>query len=106
MDPVVLATVTSALTTLGMESLKGIGSSAGKDLWAKVRSVLGWKADPAPEQLAPMIAQRLADDPELTTRLTDLLKGNPSEIAGQMVGSIIGGKVVVSRELNAQIFNM
>jgi hypothetical protein len=40
-DPVTLATITSAVTVLGNEYLKGVGSEAGKTIWIAVKLLFG-----------------------------------------------------------------
>lgn len=106
MDLVSLATVTAAATTLGIECLKGAGSSAGKDLWTKVRALLGWSKDPSPEQLAHEIAQRLVQEPGLIAKVAEILQSQPSETAGQMIGVLNARKVVVAQQIHAQTFKM
>jgi hypothetical protein len=105
-DPVTLATVTSAVTTLGLDIAKQVASDATKALWGKVKSLLGWTADPPPDRLAVEAAKKLAEEPELVARVNLLLKAAPAEAAGQLVGSIDAEKVVVAGQIHAQMFTM
>jgi hypothetical protein len=100
-DPVLLATVTSALCYLGQTALAGAVSEAGKELWQLAKQRLGLTADPSSEDLAVNIAKRLKDDPALTNELADLLKSKPEAgNASAMVGRIEAGKVVVAGTIN------
>ncbi len=100
MDPITLATVTAALTTLGVEVPKGAASAGGKDLWGKVKSLFGWGADPAPSEMAPAIAHRLENDDALVQTLVGLLKAQPAGTASQLVGSIQAERVVAAQHVN------
>lgn len=100
-DPVILATVTSALSVLGLKAIDGVLSEAGKDLWKTVKQRLCWSADPSPDNLATGIAARLKDDPTLTNQLAELLKSQPEAgTASALVGNIQAGKVVVAGTVN------
>lgn len=100
MEPISLAVLTAAATTLGTKVLEGAGEEAGKSLWEKVKSKLGWKSDPAPADLAPKLARDLNADEDRARAVLELLKSNNAGGAGmvqQLVGQIQtqGGKVVV-----------
>jgi len=95
MDPITLATVTAAATTLGTECLKGMASESGKDLWGRIKSLFGWKEDPALPEIADKIARRLEADATLSKELIALLQSRPSETASQLVGHIVAEKVIV-----------
>lgn len=106
MDPITLATVTAALTTLATECGKNAASEAGKDLWDQVKSLFGWKAEPPPSELAPDIARRLQADDALLKRVVGLLQERPAGTASALVGSIQAGKVVVATTINTENFTM
>jgi hypothetical protein len=100
-DPVLLATVTTGLSTLGLKAVDGVLTEAAKDLWSIVKKRLGWTADPSPDNLATGIAARLKDDSNLANELAELLKCHPQAgIASALVGNIQGGTVVVAGTLN------
>jgi hypothetical protein len=98
MDPITLATVTAAVSVLGAEVAKGFASNAGKDLWSKVKSALGWKSEPPPEEMAPTIAKTLQADAAIALKLIELLKqSSPNEtFANSLVQSVSAEKVIVA----------
>jgi hypothetical protein len=98
MDPIILATVTSALTLVATEVTKGAAGEAGKGLWSKIKSVLGWTQDPSSSELASVIARKLASDPEAAKKIIALLQANPdsSPQASNLVHSIDAEKVIVA----------
>lgn len=100
MDPIALATVTSAITVLVTEFARGAVSEAGKDTWAKIKSLFGWKRDPEPGVLAPAVAQRLHNDPELVRQVLAVLREHAPETASALVGSIDAEKVVVATKID------
>jgi hypothetical protein len=102
MDPVVLATVTSATTLIATEVAKGAAGEAGKALWSQIKGMFGWQNDPSPPDLAPEIARRLANDAELTKAIIELLKARReiSPEASSLVQNISAEKVVVAQTLN------
>jgi hypothetical protein len=100
-DPVLLATITSALCYLGQTAITGAISQAGKDLWQSAKQRLGLTTDLSSEDLPVSIAERLKNDPDLTNELAELLKSEPAAgNASLMVGRIEAGKVVVAGTLN------
>ena len=109
MDPILLATITSAITLIGSEVAKGAASKAGETLWAKIKSMLGFGHDPSPTDLAPEIARKLAADPELAKKIVELLQAHPesSQQASALVQSIDAEKVIVAGEFKVSgNFNM
>lgn len=100
MDPVTLATITSGVTVLATECGKGLAGQAGKDTWARIKSLLGWKDDPAPEKLAPAVAERLADDDATAQRVVMLLQENANSVGSgaAIVGTINAEKVMVVKD--------
>jgi hypothetical protein len=107
-EPVTLATITSAVTVLASECGKGIASDAGKLVWNKIKQLFGWKADPAPSELAPAIAQKLQQEETLAEQIVRLLKqGDGDDIVPQLVGRITAKKSIVAGEMTVQgDFNM
>ena len=65
MDPVTLATITSAVTVLATECAKKAAAEAGKDLWAKIKSLLKWNDEPPIATVPERIARELQSDPSL-----------------------------------------
>lgn len=100
-DPVLLSTVTAALSFLAQTVIAGGVSEAGRQLWLSAKQRLGFTGDPPPEELAVSIAVRLKDDPALASELAELLKSEPGAgKASLMVGRIEAGKVIVAGTLN------
>ena len=109
MDPITLATVTSAVSVLGMECAKGMAGVAGKDLWDKIKSRLGFQGEPKTSELAQSVASRLASDEKLAAEIVALLKehAGTGSSAGALVGSIDAEKVVVATRIDPHgDFNM
>jgi hypothetical protein len=107
-EAVMLATVTTALTQLGLKALEGTLSQAGKDLWTTITHKLGWTADPSADSLPTAIATRLKDDDALTTDLVALLKAHPQVgTASAIAGHIQAKNVVTAGTIdNSGTFNM
>jgi hypothetical protein len=107
LDPIVLATITSAVSLLGHEYLKGAASEAGKATWSGIKSVFGWNSDPAPAEIPHKTAEAITASPELAEQLLVLLKNHQAGSATAIVGQLHvseGGKVVIGQ--NIQIVNM
>lgn len=100
MEPISLAILTAAVTTLATKAAEGFGEEAGKSLWGRVKAALGWSVEPPAQELAPKLAERFNADEAVARRVLELLKENqPRETAvvQQLVGQIhtAGGKVTV-----------
>ena len=97
MDPITLATITSALTVMASEVAKGFASNVGEDLWKKVKSLLGWTSEPKPADLAPELAKLLQADEHLARRVIELLQSGEAHgsTAGALVGKIDAKNVTV-----------
>lgn len=108
MDPVTLATITSAVTLLATECAKGLSSEAGKSTWNAIKSLFKWDADPGPDELAKLIAQHMEKDPEAAKQVVELLQADDSVGgASALVGNIDAQKVVVAGEIDVKgNFNM
>lgn len=96
-DPVVLSSLTAAVSVLGTDYLKGVGSEAGKATWTGIKSLFGWTSDPAPADIPEKVTNALTASPELTEKLLALLKSGANDAARALVGKIevTGGKVAV-----------
>jgi hypothetical protein len=107
-DPVALASITSAVAVLGNEYLKGIAGDAGKSTWTKIKSLLGWVSDPVPADIPEKVVAALTAHPENTETLLNLLKSDPSCSASALVGKIeaTGGKIVVATSIVTDRFQM
>jgi hypothetical protein len=108
-DPIQLATATSALTVLGHECLKGIASEATKEVWRKVKELFDWTSEPKQAELAQGIATKLNDDPALMSELIKLLQthtgaGDTISFAGSLVANLKAKNAVVSTHVN--VINM
>jgi hypothetical protein len=104
-DPVVLSSLTAAVSVLGTDYLKGVGSEAGKATWTGIKTLFGWTSDPAPAEIPERVTNALTSSPELSERLLALLQSGENGAARALVGKIevTGGKVVVAgtvHELN------
>ena len=107
MDPISLATATSALTVLGTEVAKGAASAAGKSAWEKVKGLLHWSTEPGPPDLAHALASALHTKPELLPQVLEILSDQGIGTPHALVGSIHAEKVVVADRLDVSgDFNM
>ena len=107
-DPVALASITSAVTVLGHEYLKGIASEAGKSTWTGIKSLLVWISDPPPAEIPERVANAITAAPDTAHKLLELLKSNQTGTATAMVGKIeaSGGKVIVANTIVTDHFQM
>ncbi|MCF8030790.1 MAG: hypothetical protein K9K39_07845 [Desulfohalobiaceae bacterium] len=101
MDPITLATITSAASNLGLEAIKDSATQAVQELWDTIKQKLGWQRDPASSELASQIARKLQDDEELTRELVKLLQ-NQSEptYSSALVKNIDADKVTLADTVN------
>jgi hypothetical protein len=102
------ATVTSALTILGLKAYEGVISEATKDLWGSIKSKFHWKNDPPKELLAMEIAIALKDNDVLVREVVELLKAKPDAggDSAALVGHIQATNVVVAHTIITKNFNM
>lgn len=105
-DPITLATISSAVSVLGNEFLKGVAGEAGKTTWAKIKALLDWQSDPKVEEIPHAVATALTQSPQLAEEIVKLLKSAETGGASAMVGSIHaeGGKVVVAQNITTSTF--
>lgn len=96
MDPVALATVTSAVTMLASEAGKGLAGEAAKDLWGRIRSRLGLAKEPPMEELAPTVARALSDNEAAASDVVRMLQQHAGQAgdAASLVGRIDAEKVI------------
>ena len=101
-DPVALATITSAVTVLGSDYAKGIATEAGKASWAGIKGLFKWHEDPAPAEVPAKVATALTASPELAAALLELLKKDSGGAAAALVGNLQnnGGKVVIGAKID------
>ena len=99
---IVLAALTSALTLIANEAIKGYASAAGEDLWKQVKAAFGWASDPPLAELPVIMAQRMDADPALTAKLLELVETSlPSNHAAAMVvKNITANKAVIASNIN------
>jgi hypothetical protein len=106
-DPVTLAMLTSAVSILGSEYLKGVASEAGKSTWSAIKSIFGWKDDPKVEDVPQKVASALHASPQLGEKIFVLLKNNQSAgVAAAMVGKIEAEKVINIQTMQGGTINM
>lgn len=88
MEPVTLATVTSAVVNLALEAAKEVAPKVFKETWTQVKKILGWDAEPAPSDLASKVAQQLMTDESLAIKVLEAVKALPAGATSQLVGNI------------------
>ncbi|HEY6248983.1 MAG TPA: hypothetical protein VI685_03425 [Candidatus Angelobacter sp.] len=98
-DSVTLATITSAVTVLGVKVAEGAAGEAGKLLWSSVKKLLGWKSEPNAGEIAQRVAEQIQEHPEYAAELMHLLEKDSGPV-GMLVGQINAEKVVVSKTIN------
>ncbi len=108
MDPVTLATITAAATTLATECIKGAASEAGKTAWNAIKSLFGWNNNPELSDLAKNIATEIEKKPTLARQIVELLQNDASSgNASALVDKIDAEKVVVAEKIEVEgNFNM
>lgn len=107
MDPITLATVTTAVATLGMDVAKNVATDAAQHVWGKIKGWLGMTKEPAVEDLAAEVATALAANTATLEKIVAELKaintGTASRLVSKVPVTIInttgpivaGGKVTV-----------
>ncbi|WP_157182299.1 hypothetical protein [Methylobacterium sp. WSM2598] len=108
MDPISLSTITSAVAVLATECLKEGGTEIGKDVWRKIKATIGWDNDPNPSDLAPQLASKMQNDPELASRIVDLLKkqDNRTSASYRLIEKVDAKNVIVVSEYTSGVINM
>lgn len=107
-DPVALASITSAVSVLGNECLKGLATEAGKSTWTGIKNLLGWTSDPLPAEIPANVAKALTGSPDIAEKVLLLLKSNQTGTASAIVGKIEarGGKIIVAQSIITDHFQM
>lgn len=112
MDPLTLATLTSAVTVLASEVGKGIASEAGKSAWAGIKSLFKWSSEPVEQDLPVNIARSLEANEALARQVVEILKSQQTGTASTLVGAISvekGSITVVQTNIgtisNKNVFN-
>ncbi len=103
MDPIVLSTVTAALTVLGSEVGKATASEAGKTAWQGVLRLFAWTRTPDLPELAASIAHKLQEDPTLARQVLAHLGEAEVGPAAALVHHIDADKVVVAQTITGNI---
>jgi hypothetical protein len=98
-DAVNLATITSAITLLGTKVAEEAVSDVSKTVWARVKGLFGWTAEPPHAELALRTAQHLQEHPEQMPQVLQLLREDPGA-AGMLVGHITAEKVIVAQRID------
>lgn len=98
MDPILVATVTAAVTVLAREVGKAAIGASVHQLWQRIAHAFSWKEQPKESDLAPEVAKRLLADAALTARIAAILKesGPDAKVVGALVARIDAQKVVVA----------
>jgi hypothetical protein len=96
MDPLSLATLTTALSVLGQEVAKGTASEAGKKIWARVEKAFGWAGAQKDADLPTKAAAAIQEQPKLAQEVTELLQSlKPNESRAAAIVETINAKNVV-----------
>jgi hypothetical protein len=72
---------------------------AGIAAWGKLKSVLGWKTDPKPEDVRTLVTKALAEQPQLATQIETVLNDYRQQLGGVSIGTI-NAKNVIAGENN------
>jgi hypothetical protein len=107
-DPVALASITSAVSLVGNDYLKGLATEAGKATWAGIKALFGWTSDPPPAEIPNKVASALTESPDLTEKLLYILKNSETGPVKALVGKIDShdGKIVVANTIITDHFEM
>ncbi len=103
MDPVVLSTLTAAVTVLGTEVGKATASAAGKTAWQAILQRFGWSQAPPPAELPERIAEKLQAEPELALPVLEHLNREEVGTAATLVARIDAEKVVVAHTIHGGV---
>src|SRR4051812_13871567 len=107
MEPITVAVLTAAVTTLGNEVTAGVATAAGKSLWERINKLFAWKREPDPSQIAATVAEILIKDIRVRSELERLFLEFDAEFSSK-VGRSIQTKVYnertdVSGDLNINV---
>ena len=106
-DPLVLSSITAAVTVLSENFAKGLAGEAGKATWSNIKSLFGWHTDPPIAEIPEKVAGGLEASPDVTEKLLELLKSEPTGAASSLVQNltVIGGKVVIAGNVQNMTVN-
>jgi hypothetical protein len=101
LDPISLATLTSAVTLVAQDYGKGVAGEAGKATWIAIKSLFGWRSDPAVAEVPEQVATGLSSSPEIAEKLIEILKRDPSQPTASLVHNltVVDGKVVIAQHI-------
>lgn len=96
-DPVVLSSITAAVSALATDYAKGLGGEAAKSTWASIKSLFGWGSDPELAEIPEKVANTLTVSPEVVPTAVELLKSSQSGPVSGLVRNLVvnGGKVAI-----------
>ncbi len=99
LDPITLATITSAVTLFGTKVLEGLGGEAAKTAWDRVTKVFGWQETPNAADLARATAEHLQANPQHAASVVQLLQQQGGNV-GMLVGHIEAERVLVAHTIH------
>src|SRR5262245_36041901 len=88
MEPITLATVTTAATTLALDAAKDAASDVAKQAWEKIKGWLGWTKTPPTEDLAGAIASALAKNTDAAESIIAELKARDTGLASRLASKV------------------
>ncbi len=101
-EPLVLSSITAAITLLGQDYAKGLASEAGKNTWTTIRGLFGWNSEPAVAEIPEKVASGLTASPKSQKSWWKLLKQESTGAASSLIQNltISGGKVIFAQVIH------
>lgn len=62
--------------------------------WGKLKSLLGWKTDPKPEEAVALAKKAVADNPALAAEVQTILNDYRQQVGGISIGTINAKNVI------------